>query len=354
MKKTKKEKEIELQRVLESLSQIERLVKGTAHPSAEQYIKDLKRAQKDVWQAAVFREELRNYKRINSAMKNEGSHPPQLEGFDICGKMVPLYEIGGDNIFYIDYPKAFNWNKRIAYAEEEAKYDPRKKDLTKILNDNKYRVGVFINDVEGHQNTDAPVSWVLKSLIYTLLQWDLYEFGQFTPRVFENANMDYYRTINVDKGTTALYYEINTDGRVRSISAAHPLHMVFSYMHDRFVEIANIDGKPLESSTALGVLPSKNHFESSRYPKSKMNEPYVTNEIMLQGKGDILIAFTDGLSDYVLPSGDRYLHTMFENRMREWKDKSSKEICDLFEKDFRELNPDRGDDISYVVARKLY
>jgi serine phosphatase RsbU (regulator of sigma subunit) len=346
-------KKDELKRVMQSLAGLEGFLKDSNHPGAQTWIKDLGRAQRDVEQSAIYRAENKNYKKIYDSLKEGRSNPPSLPGIDMHGKIIPLYEIGGDNFFYIDFAKDFSWPNRFAYAESELNFDIRQNDVIRQMHEAKKRVAYFINDVEGHQNTDAVISWVIERVSSALIQAELRDFGHVTSRWFEELNMDLYRSISIQKTTTGLYTEIHSDGTVRFISAAHPLPMVFSYAKNAFVPIADVSGRPLETSTALGFLPSKNHFEASKYPSSKKNDIYVTNEIVLQGRGDILIAFTDGVSEYELLSGERYLHTMFEKRLQEWKDLPAKDICDLFEKDFRELNPDRGDDITIMVTRYL-
>src|SRR4029077_411767 len=97
--------------------------------------------------------------------------------------------------------------------------------------------GIAILDVSGHQITDAFMASMLHQAFLLGAIYELDMFGTITKRLFENLNTRFYNSSSLNKFVTMIYGEISEDCSFRFLSAAHPLPLVFSSRHDRFMEV---------------------------------------------------------------------------------------------------------------------
>jgi len=125
--------------------------------------------------------------------------------------------------------------------------------------------------------------------------------------------------------------------------------VVFSRMYDRIMDISD---EMLTSFPPIGTLPSQDDIDR-RAEKSVLGfkKSYEVNEIDLMGTGDIMVLYTDGLSEHC--SGDEdYFPGHLEDVLREFKDRSSGEISAAIGEDVVRFG-EPADDISYVVIKRL-
>jgi serine phosphatase RsbU (regulator of sigma subunit) len=79
-------------------------------------------------------------------------------------------------------------------------------------------------------------------------------------------------------------------------------------------------------------------------------ERYEVNEINLMGSGDIMLLYSDGLSEH--SKGDElYFPERLQSELREVKEGSAHAIFDAIHKDLLEFSTPR-DDISFVVVKR--
>ena len=86
-----------------------------------------------------------------------------------------------------------------------------------------------------------------------------------------------------------MYGEISEDSGFQFLSAGQPSRAVFSYEHDRLMEVSPLQFPPLGIMPSLGVI-DRNTTNSPMGFK----EHYELNEWSLMGAGDIVL-HTDGL-----------------------------------------------------------
>src|SRR4029079_17207466 len=104
--------------------------------------------------------------------------------------------------------------------------------------------GVALIDVSGHHTTDAMMAAMLHQAFLLGAIYELDQFGQVTRRLFENLNTRFYQSSGAHKYISMIYGEISEEARCRFLSAAHPFPLVFSNVHDRFMDV----GKDLRVS----------------------------------------------------------------------------------------------------------
>jgi hypothetical protein len=124
--------------------------------------------------------------------------------------------------------------------------------------------------------------------------------------------------------------------------------VVFSRSFDRIVDIGP---DTLTTFPPIGTIPSYDDIDRQT-ARSILGykQKYEINEISLMGAGDILIIYTDGLSEHARGSDD-YFPEGLEKVLREVKDQSAKQIFDAIRDDLLRF-ADPRDDISFVVIKR--
>jgi serine phosphatase RsbU (regulator of sigma subunit) len=295
-------------------------------------------------QLALLTRELENFSDIVSHIVPLPGESPTLRGIDVYGGVIPLNGVvGGDHIIYVDFKKRFDLDARIKQATSEGRFDVVE-NLTRCRN----KAGIAIMDVAGHHATDAVLAAMLHQAFLLGAIYELDIFGRVTKRLFENLNMRFYHSSSMSRFVTMLYGEISEDSTFRFLSAAHPPPVVFSIQHDRFMEVSE---EFCTSFPPIGTLPSADVIDRSRaYSAIGFKERYHLNEWTLMGSGDILLLYTDGLLEHSRGS-EAYFPGRLEDKMREVKHKTSRQIFDAIKKDFLEFAPP-ADDISLVVIKR--
>ena len=290
--------------------------------------------------------ELENLQEIASYLRPSTGDLPTVHGIDMFGVSLPLHgTVGGDHIIYLDFKKRYDLEARIATAEASGNHQVAEK-----LRLCRGRGGVVVADVSGHFMTDALVTFMLHQafLLGAIYELDLH--GEITTRLFENLNKRFYQSSAVNKYLTLLYGEIAQEGTFRFITAGHPFPVVFSRCYNHIVGISE---ESLSTFPPIGTMPSRHDIDLRATETTPLGfkERYTANEISLIGKGDILVLFTDGLSEHHNGEGP-YFPGRLEACLREGKDRSARELCHQIIEDVRRFGR-LEDDLSLVLIKRL-
>jgi len=288
--------------------------------------------------------ELKNFQDIANYILPRPEEIPLLNGIDVYGGIVPLNGIfGGDHIIYIDFKRRFDLDARIQRAAAE-----RKMDVSKNLEACKRKAGIVIFDVAGHHATDALLAAMLHQAFLLGATYELDICGKVTKRLFENINTRFCNSSGPRKFITMLYGEISEDMTFRFLSAGHPSPLVFSNENNRFMEIT---ADHYTAFPPIGTLPSGDTIDrAGTQSVLGFKEHYSFNEWRLMGSGDILLLYTDGLSE-LAGAHEQYLPEHFERRIRDVKHQAAREIFEAIKEDFVRFE-EPSDDISLVVIKR--
>jgi serine phosphatase RsbU (regulator of sigma subunit) len=287
-----------------------------------------------------LQEELQNFEEIARYVNPSPGEIPAVPGVDIGGLFLPLRGvIGGDHVIYIDFNRRYDLDARIAEAERA-----RQRRVAERLHGLKTRAGILVADVSGHRITDALIAAMLHQAFLLGANYELDLFGEITTRIFEHINTRFHRTTSFSKFLTMIYGEISEEGKFRFISAGHPPPAVFSREYGRFMPIAK---ELLVSFPPVGMFPSRNDPDARRHrSRYGYKEDYSVNEIKLLSPGDILLLYTDGLSEH---ARGEFFPRAVERALAESAQLSAGEICERLRGD---LAAAPADDISVVVIKK--
>ena len=287
-------------------------------------------------------EELENFQEIAQALKPSSGGVPQLKGIDICGMSMPFNGvIGGDHLIYLDFKKRYDLARRMRVAEEKGR-----PQVVNNLNRLHHRAGILLADVPGHRVTDALIAAMLHQAFLLGVYYELDRFGEITIKLFEHINQRFYRTTNINKFLTMLYGEISDEGKFRFITAGHQQPMVFSREYASFVHISE---DRMVTYPPVGIFPSNADPNEMVEPGQLGFKPrYTVNEIDLLNAGDVLLLYTDGLSEH---AGGDYFPTEVERCIAEVVDQPAGEICECLRRNFLAF-ADPQDDVTFVVIKK--
>ncbi|MBN2135009.1 MAG: serine/threonine-protein phosphatase [Acidobacteria bacterium] len=293
----------------------------------------------------ALRDEIDNFETIAKQIKPESGELPTLSGIDIYGEIMPHKgPIGGDHIIYVDFNKRYDLDLLIEEANNK-----KNTGLAKLLEENRTKAGVLVADVSGHRITDAMLAGMLHQAFLLGVIYELEHNGTITNDLFEKINTRFYKSSAVNKFITMIYGEISQTGKFRFISAGHPAPLVFSNEYNKFMEISK---DWLMTYPPIGTMPSAIHMDIERHDSIiGQKESYVVNEITLMGKGDILILFTDGLSEHERSDGESYIIARLEKILRDEKSKPVYEIFNIIKEDLL-IFAEPEDDISLVLIKK--
>jgi serine phosphatase RsbU (regulator of sigma subunit) len=288
--------------------------------------------------------ELKNFQEIAKYILPLPGEIPTLSGIEVYGGVIPFNGVcGGDHLIYVDFKKRFDIDARIRQATEKGR-----PDIVANLERIRRMAGIVILDVSGHHATDTLLAAMLHQAFLLGAIYEIDMFGQITKRLFENINTRFYNSSSLNKFVTMIYGEISEECTFRFLSAAHPSPVVFSSQQDRFMEVSE---DLCTSFPPIGTLPSDNVIDRNR-SKSVLGykDQYELNEWRLMGAGDILLLYTDGLTDHVR-NGEAYFPKHLEQKMREVKHLSARAIFEAIRSHFLEF-ADLSDDASFVVIKR--
>ncbi len=265
---------------------------------------------------------------------------PEVPWIDVYGEALPRNgQAGGDHLIYVDFKKRYRMERLIAEAPE---------GLREKLRATAGRAGIAVIDVEGHDYGSAFIAAVFHQAFLLGVHYELRTAGEVTTTLFENINTRFFNSSGIHKTLTLVYGEITESGTFRFLSAAHPLPVVFSNAFDRLVAIS---GDRLAIFPQIGTMPSPGHSEKT-VPLLGVKEKYTVNEISLMGRGDILVLYSDGLSDHRDDQGRPYFPGRLEQVLRAHKQLPAREIFRRLIEDMRAFRADFEDDVAAVVIKK--
>jgi len=267
-----------------------------------------------------------------------------LANIDACGKTFPLNGVlGGDHIIFLDFKRRYNLGARIDNALRIGR-----DDVAQRLAACEDRAGVLLADASGHETTDALLTAMLHQAFLTGVLYELETQGHVSAKLFDILNTRFHKSSSIGKYLTMIYGEISEDGTFRFISAGHPKPLVFSAEYDCFVEI---DPDRTKNFLPVGLFRSENDIdEPPTSIPAPANKSYSVNEVSLMGRGDILLLYTDGISEHA--DGARlYAPQHLEAAIRHAKHLSPSEIVAAIREDSTDFAPPQ-DDTSLVVIKK--
>jgi serine phosphatase RsbU (regulator of sigma subunit) len=291
------------------------------------------------------RDEIKNLFDITAPLVPQPGEIPEIRGIDIYGESIQLHgPLGGDHIIFLDFNKRYDIDERIKRAQRAGK-----EAIAKKLESTRKKAGILVADVAGHSLTDAALAGRLHEAFLACALYELDIYGTITRRLFETLNIRFYNSTSAHKFITMIYGEVSEEGTFQFISAAHPTPIVFSNEFDRIVDIS-----PDRFATfpPLGTQPPEYHVDKRTIKGNSLGykAKYEINEINLMGQGDIMIIYTDGLSDHKSDSGVPFFG-LLEEKLRSVKHLSSRDIG----RELKEAISASGrpsDDITYVVIKK--
>ncbi len=288
--------------------------------------------------------ELKNFQEIARHIKPPSGEIPELEGIDIYGETIPLDGmIGGDHIIYVDFKKRYDLEARILKAEKEGR-----RRVAENLRRCQRMAGIALVDVSGHQITDAMLAGMLHEAFLLGAIYELDQFGTITEKLFENLNTRIYNSSSVSKFLTMIYGEISEDDTFKFLSAAHPMPIVFSNTQDRIMDISE---DLFVNFPPIGTLPSQEDIDRQAIQSVLgFKEKYEINEWSLMGPGDILLLYTDGLTDHRRDDDD-YFPDRLESALRRAKGQPAQGIFEAVKVDLLDFAQPM-DDISLVVIKR--
>jgi serine phosphatase RsbU (regulator of sigma subunit) len=295
-------------------------------------------------QLETLSSEFKNFLEIAKYILPLPGEIPNLTGIQVYGGIIPFNGIcGGDHLIYVDFKKRFDLDARIRQATERGR-----PDIVGNLERLRRMAGILLLDVSGHHATDALLGAMLHQAFLLGAIYELDVYGTITKRLFENLNTRFYNSSSLNKFVTMIYGEISEDCSFRFLSAAHPLPLVFSSRHDRFMEVGE---DYCTSFPPIGTLPSDNVIDRNR-SRSVLGfkEQYEINEWNLMGAGDILLLHTDGLTEHNR-NGESYFPKYLQQKVREVKHLNAREIFDAIRSHFLEF-AEPADDASIVVIKR--
>jgi serine phosphatase RsbU (regulator of sigma subunit) len=218
---------------------------------------------------------------------------PEVPGFDVAGTTRPHNEVGGD---YYDF---------IPVSE--------------------FRLGLAIADVSGK---GIPAALIMAGFRMSLLAEIRNEFA--IRAVMRKVNSLLFESTERDRFVTAFYGLLDVKNRVLTFSNAG---------HDPPI-LLRADGSIeylLEGGVALGVL------ADARYE----DRPVALHP------GDVMVFYTDGVSEAESPEGEQFGRLRIEQTMREHHGRSSAEVLDAVAKAVVAWTGERGanDDLTLMVLR---
>jgi len=285
-----------------------------------------------------LKSELKNLERKIRHIAPENKEIPNIKGFNIYGKTLPLYGFGGgDHLTYVDFKQRYVLGTRLKKS--------RSKRVTEKLKFNRKRGGILISDVAGHDITDAYYASQLHQAFLTGALYELELFGEITTHLFENLNTRFYESSSSADNITLLYGEIAQNGIFRFISAGHPMPLIFSNKKNQIIDLKE---NQMKRSFPIGFIPSENGVDVRKHKSvNGFEEGYKINELRLRDQGDMCVLFTDGFEDHFEDSFKENIEGILKNA----KNLTARGIFNRIKKRIYEFGKPE-DDISYVIIKK--
>jgi serine phosphatase RsbU (regulator of sigma subunit) len=300
------------------------------------------------WPQQELAEELAHVQTIASLILPREESFPNLSHIDYHAVIEPRKgAVCGDRLAVLNFAE-YHLEDKIREAE-----DAGNATLAATLAGNRNRFGILVADAAGHRIGDSVTVNFLHAAFKTGVAYELARHGQVTAGLLEMLNTIFYNRMTPEfleskPFVTLLYGEVRNDGRFRFLSAGHPPPIVFSQKLNRIVTLGD---ERTRSSTPLGILPSQYHVDIEYFqPVLLTKDRYEVNEINLLGQGDIMLLYTDGLTDH--RNGDvMFCDTEVEHVLRQAKAGTAKDIFEAIRSAMCSFGA-MSDDFTIAVVKK--
>ena len=219
----------------------------------------------------------------------------------------------------------------------------------------KSKSGILIADVSGHDETDVVLTNGFHQAFLTGAIYELRCNGDITLELFETLNTRFSNSSSRSKYFTLIYVELHENGEFRFLSAGHPLPLIYSYKHEA---LCGLHESSYAASLPMSMFPSNKEVVEYSDQKSDIINNFITNKSRIPDSGDLVILYSDGLSEHTNSSGKLYYDPSLGGRggrmqevINENKDLSSKDLFYAIKKDLLKFGKQK-DDISYVIIKK--
>lgn len=298
--------------------------------------------------------ELSNFEAQTVAIIPSPGDLPELDGIDIYGESIQKTgRVGGDHIIFVDFKKRYKLDRK----KKEVQRDDRLRENARMqivqnIDELKNKGGVLIADVAGHFRTDFSFATRLHDAFLIAVLYEIEGRGDVTPNLFRKLNTRLYNSSTFDKYITMIYGEISAGGMFKFISAGHPFPLLFKSEQNRFFNFAGPDFKP---SPPLAAFPSKGLDMESNIGDVDFYSQFDVNTLQLEQSGDILLLYTDGLSELRNVEGEDYYNPENGGRLQEVvqsnKHLAAKELFAAIKEDLL-MFAKPEDDVSYILIKK--
>lgn len=222
---------------------------------------------------------------------------PNLEGYEVAGYSIPAKDVGGD---YYDF----------------------------IPNPEPGQHGFVVADVTGK---GVPASLLMATMRATL-RANIQNNPNDIVQALRQVNGDIYRDSPVDKFITSIYCNLDYESHELSyVNSGHnPPYIVRA--NDNLIEELDQGG------LMLGIM------EEIDLPKATLSID----------KGDILMLFSDGVTEATNPSGELFSEERFEQWLLDHIQLSAEEMKDALLKTLRDYadGSPQSDDITFIIVKR--
>ena len=222
---------------------------------------------------------------------------PNLEGYEIAGCSIPAKDVGGD---YYDF----------------------------IPNPEPCQHGFVVADVTGK---GVPASLLMATMRATL-RANIQNNPNDIVQALRQVNGDIYRDSPVDKFITSIYCNLDYESHELSyVNSGHNPPYIVRANDNRIEELD-------QGGVMLGIM------EEIDLPKATLSID----------KGDILMLFSDGVTEATNPSGELFSEERFERWLLDHNQLSAEEMKDaLLEtlRDYANGSP-QSDDITFIIVKR--
>ena len=187
----------------------------------------------------------------------------------------------------------------------------------------------------------------------TGVTYELRDSGDVTLELFDILNTRFINSSSRSKYFTLIYAEFHESGEFRFLSAGHPLPLIYSYEQEA---ICSLHQSSYASSLPMSMFPSddKHIVEFSNQNIDIIND-FITNKSKIPKSGDLVILYSDGLSEHINSSGEPYYDPSSGGRLQEVinanKDLRAKDLFYTIKEDLLKFGK-QEDDISFVIIKK--
>ncbi|MSO20355.1 MAG: serine/threonine-protein phosphatase [Acidobacteria bacterium] len=313
----------------------------------------------DDWSREELIRELEHVQSLASLILPRSDRLPTLKNIDYHAAIEPLAgSVSGDHLIVVNFAE-YHLNEKIAKAKAEGD-----EPLAIRLRKNFDRFGILIADAAGHRIGDSITANFLHGAFKTGVAYELARNGVITRSLFEMLNTIFYNrmqeqgahdgppqimTPDVPPYLTLIYGEVRNDGRFRYLSAGHPPPIVFSQKFDRIVTLYD---DRTRASMPLGIFPSDYHVDIEHFgPSAITKKRYSVNEINLLGEGDIMLLYTDAVTEHE-KDNVLFKDARLEQVLRKTKSGTAKEIYEAIVAAMRAFAPIE-DDLTIAVIKKM-